>query len=196
MPSRKWKVRYLRLVWKVHRLLGHRRLRKLEWWQPIRRSLLARPLWQPYRDNVASGISIGLFFSMMPIPGQTLAAAAIAVRARGNIPFAVGACFVSNPLTEPFVRVTQHKLGLWLRDTLDVPMPKLGVVNPRFGETVVHLDVSAFILGFLTSGILLALASYPLVHLFSALLPHHLPIQPPKLIARPNRRNGMESGKG
>lgn len=121
---------------------------------------------------------------MMPMPGQTLAAAAIAARSRANIPFAVVSCFISNPLTEPFIRVTQHKFGLWLRDSLGVPMPKLGEVDVPLGEATVHLDVSAFILGFLTCGVLLALVAYPLVHLFSALLPDHLPITPPKLRTR------------
>lgn len=118
------------------------------------------------------------------MPGQTLAAAAIAARSRANIPFAVVSCFISNPLTEPFIRLTQHKFGLWLRNSLGVPMPKLGKVEVPFGEATVHLDVSAFILGFLTCGVLLALVAYPLVHLFSALLPDHLPTTPPKLRAR------------
>lgn len=177
-------MRYLRLVRKVHRIVGHRRLRHREWWKPVRQRLLDRRLWQPYRDSVSSAVSIGCFFSMMPMPGQTLAAAAIAARSRANIPFAVLSCFISNPLSEPFIRVTQHKFGLWLRDSLGVPMPKLGEVDVPLGGGTVHLDVSAFILGFLSSGIILALVAYPLVHLFSALLPDHLPITPPKLRAR------------
>ena len=124
---------------------------------------------------------------MMPMPGQTLVAAALAARGRANIPFAVLACFISNPLTEPFIRITQHKFGLWLRDSLGVPMPKLGEVDVPFGGATVHLDVSAFILGFLTCGVLLALVAYPLVHLFSAILPDHLPIKPPMLRRRRSR---------
>jgi uncharacterized protein (DUF2062 family) len=128
---------------------------------------------------------MGCFFSMMPMPGQTLVAAAMAAFSRANIPFAVLACFISNPLSEPFIRITQHKFGLWLRNSLGVPMPKLGEVDVPLGGAAVHLDVSAFILGFLTSGVLLALIAYPLVHLFSAILPDHLPIKPPKLRRRP-----------
>ena len=128
---------------------------------------------------------------MMPMPGQTIAAAAIAAHSRSNIPFAVVSCFISNPLTEPFIRITQHKFGLWLRDSLGVPMPKLGEVDVPFGEATVHLDVSAFILGFLACGVILALVAYPLVHLFSALLPDHLPIKPPKLRLR--RRNSEKN---
>jgi uncharacterized protein (DUF2062 family) len=157
-------------------LLRHRRLRHRDWWKPILHQLLDRRLWHPCRDTVAGGISIGLFFSMMPMPFQTLAAAAIATRAKVNIPFTIAACFVTNPLTEPFIRLTQHKFGLWLR-SVGVPMPKLGVVDITFDDNLVQLDVAAFIIGFLMMGVLLALVSYPLVHLFSAILPNHLPIK-------------------
>lgn len=63
-------------------------------------------------------------------------------------------------------------------------MPKLGQVYVPFGGATAHLDVAAFILGFLTAGVLLALIAYPLVHLFSAILPDHLPIKPPRLKRR------------
>lgn len=174
MPSRIWKVRYLRLVRKVHRLIRHRRLRRFEWWGKIRARLLDRSLWHPCRDTVAGGLSVGLFFAMMPMPMQTVAAALVAVRSRLNIPFAVAACFVSNPFSEPFIRVWQFRFGRWLRESLDLTIP-------RFGQLSLPQGVSDFIIGFLLAGILLAFAAYPLVHLFSALLPETLPIRPPKL---------------
>ncbi|MEM1082995.1 MAG: DUF2062 domain-containing protein [Verrucomicrobiota bacterium] len=176
MPPRVLRARYLWLVRKAHRILRHRRLRRQEWWKPIRNSLLDRRLWHPCRDTVAGGISIGLFFAMMPMPFQTLAALAIAARAKVNIPFTVAACFVTNPLTEPFIRITQHRFGCWMR-SIGVPMPKLGVVDITWDGKLVQLDVAAFIIGFLVIGVLLALVAYPLVHLFSALLPNHLPIR-------------------
>jgi uncharacterized protein (DUF2062 family) len=177
MRSRVWKVRYLRLVRRVHRLMRHPRLRKFGWWQPIRARLVNRHLWHPTRDTVAGALSVGLFFSMMPMPFQTLAAAAIAVRARVNIPFAVAACFVSNPLSEPFIRLSQWRLGGWLRENLGLTVPQLGQIS-------LPEKVADFIMGFLMAGVGLALLVYPLVHLFSALLPETLPIQPPKFRKR------------
>lgn len=174
MPSRIWKVRYLRLVRKVHRLMRHRRLRRWEWWKPIRTQLLDRRLWQPTRDTVAGGMSIGLFFAMMPMPFQTIATAAIATRTKVNIPFAIASCFVSNPLTEPFIRVGQLRLGSWLRENLEV-------TTPRIGQLSLPEPVSDFIIGFLLMGIAAAFVAYPLIHLFSALLPEHLPTKAPKL---------------
>ncbi len=174
MPSRIWKVRYLRLVRRVHRLIRHRRLRRFKWWQPVRARLTDRSLWHPCRDTVAGGLSIGFFFAMMPMPMQTVAAAAVAVRFRVNVPFAVAACFVSNPLTEPFIRISQVRIGAWLRENLEVTIPRIGQFTlPQWGAD--------FIIGFLLAGIFLAFIAYPLVHAFSALLPDTLPIRPPKL---------------
>lgn len=178
METRKWKIRYLRLVRRVHRIVGHRRLRHREWWKPVRIALTDRRLWHPCRDTVANGLSIGLFFAMMPVPGQSLAAATIAVRSRANIPFAVGSTLVTNPLTSPIIRPLQHQFGGWMRENLHIPMPNFGEVGIHFRSTLVQVNVSDFILGFLVSGIIMALLAYPIVHLFSAILPQHLPIRP------------------
>ncbi|MGB6221228.1 DUF2062 domain-containing protein [Haloferula sp.] len=181
----------MRLVRKAHRLLRHRRLRHRGWWKPILRQLLDRRLWHPCRDTVAGGISIGFFFAMMFMPGQTIVAALLAARAKVNIPFAVAACWVTNPLTGPFIRVSQHQFGGWLRNDLGIPMPELGQVDVPLGESIVNLNVSDFILGFLVMGVLLALAAFPIVHLFSAILPNHLPIK--KHPIRPSREEAHRS---
>lgn len=165
-------------------MLRHRRLRHREWWKPILRQLLDRRLWHPCRDTVAGGISIGLFFSMMPMPFQSLAAAAIATRAKVNIPFTVAACFVTNPLTEIPIRAAQLGFGRWLRENL-------GLTVPRIADSNLPPDFSNFIIGFLMMGVLLALAAYPVVHLFSALLPDHLPIR--KHPVRPSRAEARRS---
>ena len=39
------------------------------------------------------------------------------------------------------------------------------------------MSVSNYIVGFVAMGVLLALCAYPLVHLFSVILPHHLPVR-------------------
>lgn len=182
MASRMWKVRYLRLVRRVHRLMRHPRLRRFEWWRGIRPRLLDRDLWQPSRDHVAGGLSVGFFFAMMPMPLQTVAAAAMAVRFRVNIPFAVAGCFVSNPLSEPFIRLYQLRLGRWLREHAEFTTPKIGPL-------ALHHGVSDFIIGFLLAGIFLAFIAYPLVHLFGALLPETLPIHAPRLKRKKNQNS-------
>lgn len=169
------KKRYLKLVRQALKSLRHPHLRHRPWWQALTHRLGDRALWIPCRDSVALGLTIGLFFSMMLIPFQMVPAAIIAIRARANVPFAVAACWLTNPLTLPAVLYAQFKLGDWMRDVLAVPMPGF-LLRVQFDVAGVgQLNAASFLLGMFTSGLLLAALAYPVTHAFSALLPHHLP---------------------
>lgn len=168
------KKRYLKLVRSAFRALRHRKLRHRPWWRTLTKPLFARELWMPCRDTVANGLAIGLFFSMIPMIPQAIVSAIIAMRAKANVPFAMAACFVSNPFTNLPIWAFQVKLGSWLYHLLPLQddfipghlkVPGVGLVN-----------AATIILGVVASGVLLALISYPLVHLFSLLMPHHLPV--------------------
>lgn len=39
------------------------------------------------------------------------------------------------------------------------------------------LNAASYMLGMLASGVIASLLAYPVVHLFSALMPHHLPVR-------------------
>lgn len=184
------KKRYLRLVRSAFRALRHRRLRHRSWWRSLTKPLFARTLWVPCRDTVANGLAIGLFFSMIPMIPQAILSAIIAMRAKANVPFAMAACFVSNPLTNVPIWAAQAKLGSWLYHLLPIPddffpghitVPGVGLVS-----------VATVLLGVTASGVLLALGSYPIVHLFSALMPHHLPVLRRKagVTRRPSQTGG------
>jgi uncharacterized protein (DUF2062 family) len=171
------KKRYLKLVRQTFKALRHPRLRRNRWWQRVSQPLFDRRLWIPCRDTVASGLAVGLFFSVMAMPFQSLPSAILAMRFRANVPFAVAATWFSNPLTTPAILFGQFRLGQWMRDALLVPMPEF-LTNVQFhAPGVGTLNVASFILGMLTSGVLLALCAYPVVHLFSAILPQHLPVR-------------------
>ena len=171
------KKRYLKLVRQALKSLRHPHLRDRPWWQAVSRPIANRCLWIPCRDTVATGLAVGLFFSMMLMPFQMIPAALIAMRFRANVPFAMAACWITNPVTTPPVLYGQFALGQWLRDKLLVPMPgfltKVQFDVPGVG----HLNAASFILGMITSGVVLALCAYPLVHLFSAVMPQHLPVR-------------------
>jgi uncharacterized protein (DUF2062 family) len=169
--------RYLRLVRQTIKALRHPRLRHRRWWRRLSRPLFDRRLWIPCRDTVASGLAIGLFFSVMLMPFQTLPAAVLAMRFRANVPLAMATTWFSNPLTTPAILFGQVWLGQWMRDTLAVPMPDFLTAVHFQAPGLGMLNAASFILGMLTSGVLLALCAYPLVHLFSALMPHHLPVR-------------------
>lgn len=171
------KVHYLRMVRRAFRALRHRKLRHRPWWQKISKPLFHRSLWVPCRDTVATGLAIGLFFSMVPLIPQSIFAAVLAMRVRANVPMAMAACFISNPFTNVPFWLAQIWLGQWLIDFLSLPIPhffaKAQVDLPGVGV----VSMSNFIVGFTALGTLMALAAYPLVHLFSLVLPHHLPVR-------------------
>lgn len=165
------------MVRRAFRALRHRKLRHRPWWQKLSKPLFHRSLWVPCRDSVATGLAIGLFFSMMLMPFQMLPAAILAMRARANVPFAIAACWLTNPFTTPPIMYGQFCLGKWMRETLGVPMPEflvgLNFHVPQVGE----LDMASYILGMISFGVIFALCAYPLVHLFAAILPHYLPVR-------------------
>lgn len=170
------KKSYLRLVRLSFRSLRHPRLRHRAWWQALTRPVSNRALWIPCRDTVAMGLAIGSFFSMMLMPFQGIAAAVLAIRFRANVPFAVAACFLSNPVTTPAILWGQFVLGDWLRKTVGVPMPHF-LSQVEFHAPVGQLNAASFLLGMITSGLLAALAAYPLVHGIAVVMPHHLPVR-------------------
>jgi uncharacterized protein (DUF2062 family) len=122
---------------------------------------------------VASGLAIGLFFSMMPFIPQSIFAAILAMRAKVNVPFAMGACFVSNPFTNVPFWYAQIHVGQWLINLLSLPVLPGQITLPIVGI----VSASNFIVGFTALGVIMALLAYPIVHLFSAILPHHLPVR-------------------
>lgn len=171
------KKSYLRLVRRAFKSLRHKRLRHRPWWQAISRPLLERNLWIPCRDTVATGLAIGLFFSMIPMIPQSIIAAIVAMRVKANVPFAMAACFVSNPFTNVPFAIAQIHLGQWMIDVLSLPVPHFLAKAHMDLPGVGTMSVSNLIVGFVTMGVLLALAAYPVVHLFSVILPHHLPVR-------------------
>jgi uncharacterized protein (DUF2062 family) len=171
------KKRYLKLVRSALRSLRHPNLRHRAWWRSLTRPLADRALWIPCRDTVAAGLSIGLFFSMMLMPFQMIPAALLAIRVRANVPFAMAAVWITNPLTMAPTIGLQFLLGEWMRHTLGVPMPHFLEKAAFTVHGVGSINASSFILGMITSGVVLALAAYPITHLFSAVMPHHLPVR-------------------
>lgn len=171
------KKRYLKLVRTSLRAIRHPNLRDRSWWRVLSRPVANRRLWIPCRDTVAAGLAIGMFFSLMPMPFQSVAATLLAMRFRANVPFAFAACWISNPFTTPAILLGQFFLGEWMRHTLGVPMPHF-LAHVQFHVPKIGMfNAASFVLGMIVSGVLAALLSYPIVHAFSALMPQHLPVR-------------------
>ena len=171
------KKQYLRLVRRAFRTLRHPHLRHRGWWRRFSRPLFHRSLWHPCRDTVASGLAVGMFFSMMPMPMQSLAAAVVAMALRGNVPLAIAACWISNPLTQLPVWLFQCRLGEWFRTAVAFPLPQalvdMVITLPGAGA----LNAAGFLLGCALTGVVFGGLGFLLTHLFATVLPHHLPVR-------------------
>jgi uncharacterized protein (DUF2062 family) len=93
------RLKQLRGSW-LHRTLGDR--------------LLRPELWHLDREGVARGLAIGAFFSMIPIPLQSLPAAVLALLTRANLPAALIGCWITNPVTGALILYLQIRIGCWL----------------------------------------------------------------------------------
>lgn len=93
--------------------------RSLRWMGP----LLDRPwLWHVNRNSISKGLAIGMFFGFLLPIGQGLVAGAVAIGLRANLPAAVLATFVSNPLTTPAILLAAYHAGsAVLRDPTALP---------------------------------------------------------------------------
>jgi len=161
------------MVRRAYRALRHPKLRHREWWIKLTRPLFERRLWKPCRDTVAVGLAIGLFFGLIPLIPQSLFAAIAAMRVKANIPFAVAITWISNPLTNVPLWATQLWLGNKVQSLLHLSPPEFAgtFAIPHVGV----VNAATFMVGVLLSGLILALLAFPIVHLFSAIMPHHLP---------------------
>lgn len=76
-------------------------------------------LWHLNRRAVAGGVALGVFVGFMPVLGQMIIAAALAIFFRVNLPLAVMGVWITNPFTMAPIYFFTYKLGAWV---LDMPV--------------------------------------------------------------------------
>lgn len=74
-------------------------------------------LFHMNRRSISGAFAVGLFWSMIPIPLQMLAAAASAIIFRVNLPLSVALVWLTNPVTMPPLFYINYLLGAWLLNT-------------------------------------------------------------------------------
>jgi uncharacterized protein len=107
----------------LHRLLPSRdSLRHSRWLRWLGPALFDPALWRLRRRSLALGVAIGTFFGLLIPLGQIPLSAGAAVLLRANIPSAIAATFVSNPVTFGPLYYTAWRLGVtMLGETADTP---------------------------------------------------------------------------
>lgn len=126
-------------------LQKHRMLRPIAHW-------LGNPkIWHFNRKAIALGVAIGFFFGSLPIAGQMLLAAIVAVMWRANMPIAIVATWISNPFTMPFFYTANYYFGAWL---LQQPSLKVSDIDWTLdgllklgGEILVPLYLGSVVVG-------------------------------------------------
>lgn len=105
---------YRRLVLRLYRRFRHPRMLKsnrfMRWFA---RHFLDKTVWKPTRHTFAGGLAVGLFVMMLVIPGQMPLAVLIAAILRVNIPIAIVACWITNPVTMAPVAWWEIEFGNW-----------------------------------------------------------------------------------
>lgn len=75
--------------------------------------LFKQCLWKPSPRCIAGGLAIGIFIALTPTFGAQMVISGIsAYLLQVNIPIALAACWITNPLTMPFIYTLEYKLGL------------------------------------------------------------------------------------
>ncbi len=110
--SRTWQRKLFRLVPRRRHLRGGRLHRFLG------EGFFRPQLWALTTPELAKGFALGLFIGCTPTMGvQFVLAGVTAFFLRVNVPIALLATLISNPLTAPFLYPLEYKLGLWLVGT-------------------------------------------------------------------------------
>lgn len=121
-------------------------------------------LWQFNRHSIARAAAVGLFWAMIPIPMQMLAAALLAIPLRANLPLSVSLVWITNPLTMPPIFYGNYKLGTWLLGTDAISMPDKISLQWIMEITTTYWQPLYF--GSLVAGLVLAMLGYCAVLLY------------------------------
>ena len=140
------------------------RMRKLESLRVLGEWIYQPNLWHINRYSTSMAFFTGLFVAFLPIPGQMLIAAIMAVLLRCNLPLSVALVWVTNPVTMPAIFYISYRVGALL---IDVPVQvlefelSLAWLSERMGSIWKPL-----LLGSVLCGLLFGSLGYTGVNLF------------------------------
>lgn len=117
-----------------------------------------RELWHISRTSIARATAIGLFCSMIPLPGQMFVAVFLAIRLNANVPLSFMLIFITNPITMPVIYLAAYLLGSALLGTPVLDVTSVDWLNPLSTE---FFDIfPAFVLGCAVIGVMAAFFGY------------------------------------
>lgn len=143
--------------------LNRHELRKRWFLAPFRQMLQDPRLWSMRRQNVLPAFALGLFVGCQPLPLHVAGSAVASLLLRINLPVAVLATLVSNPLTMAPLYYFNYRVGMLLLPGRTAPF--------RFEPSLEWLTTTfltlwqPLLLGSVLVGAVLALSGYAILAL-------------------------------
>jgi uncharacterized protein (DUF2062 family) len=112
---REYARRYFRRkLLQAYRYLKHpRRLKRNRLLHWFALHFLDKHVWRPTQHTLAGGLAVGMFVTSILFPGQMPVAVVLAGLFRVNVPIAIVACWLSNPVTFAPMIVAEVRVGEW-----------------------------------------------------------------------------------
>lgn len=120
-------------------------------------------LWHLNRRSVSSAFAIGLFVMYIPVPGQMLIAATLALFFGANLPISVVLVWISNPITMPPMFYFAYQIGVWLLGLRETAKAS-AFADERFFSVLEHIW-QPFLLGCFIVGAMCSVSGYILVRI-------------------------------
>lgn len=120
-------------------------------------------LWHISRRGTCGALALGAFISCLPVPGHMVLAVLGAIYWRVNLPVALAAIWINNPLTIGPIYYTAYRLGRWGLDVLHMlPQPREPNATALHSAELAHTwhAVESVLLGGVIEGLLFALMGY------------------------------------
>jgi len=134
------------------------------------------PVWSLDHGSIARGVAAGLFVCFLPLPGQTIFAVLVVCMLKGNLPAAILATWVSNPVTFIPINLLICAVGARVLGTeavLPQNLPDLDWTHESMMHFLCELCTwvtslsQAYLVGLPIISIVSALAGYIAVYIFS-----------------------------
>ena len=161
--ARKFLTKYLPTQEKLHAKLHGK------WYLKPFDFLLHDPiLWHIGRRSTCRALALGAFIACLPVPGHTVLAVLGAILWRMNLPVAVAAIWINNPLTIVPIYVAAHRLGKW---TLELVHVDWDAKDHMLGQGPMQELTRAWhileptLLGGMMEGLIFALVAYAVLDL-------------------------------
>ncbi len=120
--------------------------------------IYASNLWHINRYSASMAFFVGLFVAFMPLPGQMVLAALLAILLRCNLPLSVSLVWLTNPLTMPAIFFLAYKVGALM---IDAPVREIEFEMTFHWLTYRLADIwKPFLLGCLLCGTFLGCLGY------------------------------------